>query len=295
MAVRKIDWNVINDEMKNLGKKPEKPKYEKKVDENLYVTKLKDGKSTVLLRFLPTPEGDLKMPIAEVHSHAYMSESGKWLIHKCPKTVSKTAKCPTCDEASKNWNGGNQALAKKLFKSTRYFVNVLIIQDFNTPENDGKIFVMRIGKKLLEKINKKMFPSDEDIACGEEAIPVFDYENGMNFKLVIKEIEMKNEKTGKKETQLNYDSSEWSKIQTKISIDGKKSLTESEINTLIEPNLIPLKPYTELDSNENYEALKVRLDKFLGFVDNAPTEASESSSDEDMTANDFIKNVLGAG
>ena len=76
-------------------------------------------------------------------------------------------------------------------------------------------------KKLLEKINKKMFPSDEDIACGEEAIPVFDYENGMNFKLVIKEIEMKNEKTGKKETQLNYDSSEWSKIQTKISIDGR--------------------------------------------------------------------------
>ena len=295
MTVRKIDWNVINDEMKNLGKKPEKPKYEKKVDENLYVTKLKDGKSTVLLRFLPTPEGDLKMPIAEVHSHAYMSESGKWLIHKCPKTISKTAKCPTCDEASKNWNGGNQALAKKLFKTTRYFVNVLIIQDFNTPENDGKIFVMRFGKKLLEKINKKMFPSDEDIACGEEAIPVFDYENGMNFKLVIKEIEMKNEKTGKKETQLNYDSSEWSKVQTKISIDGKKSLSEAEINTLIEPNLIPLKPYTELDSNENYEALKVRLDKFLGFVDNAPTEAPESSSDEAMTANDFIKNVLGAG
>lgn len=293
MAVRKLDWNVINDEMKNLGKKAEKPKYEKKVDENLYVTKLKDGKSTVLLRFLPTPEGDLKMPIAEVHSHAVKSDSGKWMIHKCPKTVSKTAKCPTCDEASKSWNGGDKNLAKKLFKSTRYFVNVLIIQDFNTPENDGNIFVMRIGKKLLERINKKMYPSDEDIVCGEEAVQVFDYEEGLNFKLVIKEIEMKNAVTGAKETQLNYDSSEWSKTSTKISIDPKKPLTEAEINTLIEPNLIPLKPYTELDSNENYEALKVRLDKFLGFVDNAPTEAPDGSSDEDMTAQDFIKHLAG--
>lgn len=293
MAVRKINWNVINDEMKNLGKKDEKPKYEKKVDENLYKIKMKDGKSTVLLRFLPTPEGDLEMPIAEVHSHSYKSDSGKWLIHKCPKTVSKTAKCPTCDHGSKLWNGGEKDNATNFFKKTKFFVNVLIIQDFNTPENDGKIFVMMIGKKLLEKINKKMYPSEEDLACGEEAVNVFDYEEGMNFKMVVKEIVMKNTKTGKEETQRNFDSSEWSKTSTKISIDPKKPLTDAEINTLIEPNLIQLAPYVKLDSNENYEALKVRLDKFLGFVDNAPTEAPDGSSDEDMTAQDFIKHLAG--
>lgn len=283
MAIREINWNAINDEMKTLGKKPEKKVFEKKVDENLYVTKLKDGMSTVLLRFLPMREDDVSKPIAEVHSHSYMNEHGKWLFHKCPKTTSKTAKCPTCDMASKYWNGGNADLAKKLFKSTRYYVNVLIINDFNTPENNGKVFVMRIGKKLLEKINKKMFPSEEDMACGEEGVNVFDYITGLNFKLVIKEIEIKNAK-GEKATQLNYDSSEWTKVSTRIGVDPKKPFTDKEIAEL-EENLIPLKPYVTLAENENYEALKVRLDKFMGFAASEPV--AEETQDEGMP--DFLK------
>lgn len=294
MAIRKVNYDAIANEMKSLGQKPATKTFEKKVDENLYIPKLKDGMSTVLLRFLPPPENDIPLLIAEEHRHAVKRDDGKWLICRCPKTVTKTAKCPICDEGSAQWKAGNQALAKKLFKTTKYFLNVLIINDINNPENNGKIFVMRIGKKLLAKINAKMYPSETDIALGEEAVNVFDYESGLNFKLVIKEIEMKNEKTGLKETQINYDSSEWSKSVTRIGADPKKPFSDKEIEEFVEKNLVPLKPYVEAEVGTTYESLKKRVDWFFGrtssgpVVDNTPPQDDDSSSTED-----FIKNMLG--
>lgn len=294
MAIRKVNYDAIANEMKNLGQKPATKTFEKKVDENLYIPKLKDGMSTVLLRFLPPPENDIPLLIAEEHRHAVKRDDGKWLICRCPKTVSKTAKCPICDEASLQWKAGNQALAKKLFKTTKYFVNVLIINDINNPENNGKIFVMRIGKKLLTKINTKMYPSETDIALGEEAVNVFDYESGLNFKLVVKEIEMKNEKTGLKETQINYDSSEWSKAVTRIGADPKKPYSDKEIDELVEKNLVPLKPYVEAEAGATFESLKKRVDWFFGRTSSGPVvDENPPQEDDSSSTEDFIKNMLG--
>lgn len=295
MAIRKINYDAMAEEMKNLGQKAPAKTFEKKVDEHLYIPKLKDGMATVLLRFLPPPENDIPLLIAEEHRHAIQREDGKWLICRCPKTVSKTAKCPVCDEGSAQWKAGNQALAKKLFKSTKYFVNVLVINDINNPENNGKIFVMRIGKKLLSKINAKMYPSETDISLGDEAVNVFDYENGMNFKLVIKEIEMKNEKTGKNETTINYDSSEWSKTTTRVGSDPKKPFSDKEIEEFVEKNLIPLKSYIEAEQGSTFESLKKRVDWFFGRNSSGPVVDQTEKVEEDDSASteDFIKNMLG--
>lgn len=295
MAIRKINYDAMAEEMKNLGQKAPTKTYEKKVDEHLYIPKLKDGMATVLLRFLPPPENDIPLLIAEEHRHAVKREDGKWLICRCPKTVSKTAKCPICEEGTSQWNAGNKNLAKELFKKTKYFVNVLVINDINNPENNGKIFVMRIGKKLLGKINAKMYPSETDISLGDEAVNVFDYENGMNFKLVIKEIEMKNEKTGKNETTINYDSSEWSKTTTRIGSDPKKPFSDKEIEEFVEKNLIPLKSYVEAEQGTTYESLKKRVDWFFGRNSSGPVVDQTEKVEEDDSASteDFIKNMLG--
>lgn len=295
MAIRKVNYEALATEMKTLGQKAPAKTYEKKVDENLYKTKLKDGMSTVLLRFLPPLDNDIPLLIAEEHRHAMTRADGKWFSCRCPKTVSKSAKCPVCDEGSAEWNKGNKNFAKDLFKKTKYYVNVLIINDINTPENNGKIFVLRIGKKLLSKINAKMFPSDTDVALGDEAVNVFDYENGLNFKMVIKEIEMKNEKTGKNETTINYDSSEWSKSITRIGLDPKKPFTDKEIEELVDANIIPLKSYIEPEANYSFESLKKRLDWFLGRTENGPILDKDAppQDDDSSSTEDFIKNMLG--
>lgn len=294
MAIRKVNYDALANEMKTLGQKAPTKTFEKKVDENLYKTKLKDGMSTVLLRFLPPLDNDIPLLIAEEHRHAMTRADGKWFSCRCPKTVSKSAKCPVCDEGSAEWNKGNKNFAKDLFKKTKYYVNVLIINDINTPENNGKIMVLRIGKKLLGKINSKMFPSDTDVALGDEAVNVFDYENGLNFKMVIKEIEMKNEKTGKNETTINYDSSEWSKSITRIGLDPKKPFTDKEIEELVDANIIPLKSYIEPETNYSFDSLKKRLDWFLGRTSSGPVvDENPPQEDDSSSTEDFIKNMLG--
>lgn len=271
--MRKINWDNVVEELKSVEGK----KFEKKVDVNLYSPKLVNDTATVVMRFLPAPEGDVATHIAKVMNHSHKDPvSGKWLIAKCPRTNGYGEKCPVCEYASEQWKGGNKKIAK-LFHKPSYFVNVLIIKDSNTPENNGKILVYRLGKKLYEKIMNTMNPSEEDRAAGISPIPVFDYEHGANFILKAKVVSFVNEKTGEKETNLNYDESKFS-TPSMISIDGKTPLKEKEVDALIEPKLISLKTYME-DDIDSYDKLYDRLNRFLGVK----VTVSESSGDFEDT------------
>lgn len=299
MAVRKINWENVASEMSNVGKKPA---FEKKVDANLYKYKAKNGESTVLLRFLPAPIGDIELPYAEVFHHSYEA-NGKLLLEKCPQSMSKTNKCPVCEYGTKLWRNGDKEDAKNFFHQVSYYVNVLIINDINTPENNGKIFVLKLGKGLFKKLKDKMAPSDEDVAMGAVAVNVFDYEEGCNFKLKIAEKKIKSRK-GDDIIVPNYDGSTWVETPTKIGIDPKKPFTEQEIEEKIEKNLIPLKPYI-FDGQKEYSALQDRLNRVLGRSDESGEHSdgfeqtmAQGSSDKYAATNEddekeFLKNLLG--
>jgi len=299
MAVRKINWENVASEMSNVGKKPT---FEKKVDANLYKYKAKNGESTVLLRFLPAPIGDIELPYAEVFHHSYEA-NGKLLLEKCPQSMSKTNKCPVCEYGTKLWRNGDKEDAKNFFHQVSYYVNVLIINDINTPENNGKIFVLKLGKGLFKKLKDKMAPSDEDVAMGAVAVNVFDYEEGCNFKLKIAEKKIKSRK-GDDIIVPNYDGSTWVETPTKIGIDPKKPFTEQEIEEKIEKNLIPLKPYI-FDGQKEYSALQDRLNRVLGRSDESGEHSdgfeqtmAQGSSDKYAATNEddekeFLKNLLG--
>lgn len=299
MAVRKINWENVASEMSNVGKKPA---FEKKVDANLYKYKAKNGESTVLLRFLPAPVDDIELPYAEVFHHSYEA-NGKLLLEKCPQSMSKTNKCPVCEYGTKLWKNGDKEDAKNFFHQVSYYVNVLIINDINTPENNGKIFVLKLGKGLFKKLKDKMAPSDEDVAMGAVAVNVFDYEEGCNFKLKIAEKKITSRK-GDQITVPNYDGSTWVETPTKIGIDPKKPFTEQEIDEKIEKNLIPLKPYI-FDGQKEYSALQERLNRVLGRSDESVEHSdgfektmAQTSSDKYAATNEdddkeFLKNLLG--
>lgn len=273
--MRKINWDSVAEELKKSSEK----KFEKKVDTNLYQPKLENNSATVVMRFLPAPEGDVATHIAKVMNHSHKDpKTGKWLIAKCPQTNGRTEQCPICDYASREWKQGNKGIAK-LFHKPSFFVNVLVIKDTNTPENNGKIFVYRLGKKLYEKIVNTMNPSEEDRDAGIEPIPVFDYEHGANFILKAKIVEFTNERTKEKETQVNYDESKFS-TPSMISIDGKTPLKEKEVDALIEPKLISLKSYMT-DELESYEKLTDRLNRFLGVTAQSSNKGSFEETMED--------------
>lgn len=253
---RKIDWNAVANEMKNFDKRG--GGNERTVDVNLFQPKIKeDGTYDAIIRFLPAPDMDL--PYALVYNHGYQAPSGKWVIENCPKSLGK--KCPVCDSASRLWNAGDEESARRRFKKFSAYSNILVIRDPQNPENEGKVFIFRYGKKLFEVIRNKMIPP----STLDEPLMVFDYDEGANFKLKIRS-KIINDAKGNKKPVPNYDSSEFTQ---------QSSLDEALINE-IESLLLPLKPYVSEDKFLSFS----ELEKKVAAGDGNATSDSDSSEQE---------------
>ena len=116
------------------------------------------------------------------------------------------------------------------------------MKDSANPENEGKTFLYKFGKKIFDKITAAMQPEFED----EDPINPFDFWQGANFKLKIKNVA----------GFWNYDSSEFAKPSALL--DDDNQLEE------IYNNLHDLNAFTAADQFKSYDDLKKRLDAVLG-------------------------------
>ena len=144
----------------------------------------KSGNGYAIIRFLPEPEG-CDLPWTRVYTHAFQGPGG-WLIDQCLTT--KDQKCPVCEHNSQLWNSGsdaNKEIARKQKRRLSYYSNIYIVSDPANPENEGKVFLYKYGKKIFDKIQEAMKPEFAD----ETAINPFDFWSGANFKLKIRRVE----------------------------------------------------------------------------------------------------------
>ena len=81
------------------------------------------------------------------------------------------------------------------------------MKDPKHPENEGKVFLYRYGKKIFDKILAAMQPEFQD----ETPVNVFDLWEGANFKLKIKTVA----------GYWNYDSSEFDRSAA-LSVDDEE-------------------------------------------------------------------------
>lgn len=170
----------------------------KKVDDRFWnPTRDKDGTSYAVIRFLPPTMGE-DSPYQKIVSHAWQGENGKWYNELCPSSIGLP--CPVCEENSKLWATKDEsqiAVARKQKKNTRYVANIYVVKDAANPEAEGKVFLYRFGTKIFEKIKSALVPEYED----DEAVDVFNFWEGANFKLKIAQVG----------GFANYDKSEFSK------------------------------------------------------------------------------------
>jgi hypothetical protein len=137
-----------------------------------------------------------------------------------------------------------------------------VITDQQNPENEGKVFLFKYGKKLFDNLNESMNPQLAD----EDALNPFDLWSGANFKLKIRNVE----------GYRNYDKSEFanpgplSNDDTEMESIWKKAHSLQEF---IAPSVF--KPYDEL---------KGKLIKVLGVGTAAAARAK--ATDLDYTEND---------
>jgi hypothetical protein len=153
----------------------------------------KAGNGTATLRFLPRVEGD-ELPWVRLFSHGFQGPTGKWYIENSLTTLGEND--PVGELNTQLWNSGSEAskeIARKQKRKLSFIANVLVVSDPKHPENEGKVFLFKFGKKIFDKIMDKARPTFED----EKPVNVFDLWEGSNFKLRMR----------KKDGYANYDES----------------------------------------------------------------------------------------
>ena len=259
----------------NAVANPEKKSY---IDERFWKPEVdKAGNGLAVIRFLPASEGE-DMPWVQVFSHSFQGPGG-WYIENSLTTLNQ--KDPVGEYNSVLWNSGveaNKEIARKQKRKLTYISNILVVKDPSNPENEGKVFLYKYGKKIFDKLNDVMNPEFED----EASINPFDLWEGANFKLKIRNVE----------GYRNYDKSEFDAQSPLFKDDEKLEKTWKSQFSLVE--------FVSPGNFKTYDVLKARLDKVLGIQDTseevvasspqpvAPASATPSVSEsvEDKLAED---------
>jgi len=130
----------------------------------------KAGNGTATIRFLPRVEGD-DLPWVRIFSHGFQGPTGKWYIENSLTTLSEND--PVGELNTQLWNSGSEAnkeIARKQKRKLSFIANILVVSDPKHPENEGKVFLFKFGKKIFDKIMDKARPTFED----EKPVNVFD-------------------------------------------------------------------------------------------------------------------------
>ena len=238
------------------------------VDERIWKPVVdKSGNGYAIIRFLPEPEG-CELPWTRVYTHAFQG-SGGWYIENSLTTLGQ--KDPVSEHNTQLWNSGSDAnkdIARKQKRRLSYYSNIYIVSDPANPENEGKVFLYKYGKKIFDKIQEAMKPEFAD----ETAINPFDFWAGANFKLKIRRVE----------GYQNYDKSEFDKPSALFDDDAK---LEEIYNKQYDLN-----EFTAADKFKDYDALKKRLENVLGL--NQPVKRpvlDEEVEDEDTGRSSFVE------
>ena len=211
-------------------------------DERLWKPSVdKAGNGYAVIRFLPA-HANCELPWTQVWSHAFQGTGG-WYIENSLTTIGKDD--PVGELNRSLWNSGRESdkdIARKQKRKLSYYANVYIVKDSSNPENEGQVKLYKFGKKIFDKITAAMQPEFDD----EEAINPFDFWQGANFKLKIKQVA----------GFWNYDSSEFGKTEALLDDDAELEKIYDKIYDLSE--------FTAPDQFKTYEQLKSRLDTVLG-------------------------------
>ena len=201
----------------------------------------KSGNGYAVIRFLPAPEGE-DIPWVKVFSHAFQGPGG-WYIENSLTTLGKSD--PVGDLNRELWNSGRDSdkeVARKQKRKLSYYSNIYVVKDPVNPQNEGKVFLFKFGKKIFDKIMGAMQPEFED----ETPINPFDLWQGADFKLKIMKVA----------GYWNYDKSEFASSGTlgNLDDDGLEAIYKKEHS---------LSAFTDPSNFKSYEELEKRMNLVL--------------------------------
>ena len=220
----------------------------------------KTGNGFAIIRFLPAPKGE-ELPWAKLWNHAFQGPTGQWYIENSLTTIGQND--PVSEHNSALWNSGvesDKEIARKQKRKLQYYSNIYVVKDSANPENEGKVFLYRYGKKIFDKIMETMQPAFED----ETPINPFDFWEGADFKLKLRKVD----------GYWNYDKSEFADPSALLNGD------DTELETLWGKQY-SLKEFTDNSNFKSYDELKKRLDVVLSGTTTVGNVVEMSSAFDD--------------
>lgn len=220
----------------------------------------KSGNGFAVIRFLPAPKGE-DLPWVRIWNHGFQGPGG-WYIENSLTTIGQPD--PVSELNSRLWNSGNERDKETVRKQKRkltYIANILVVKDTARPENEGKVFLYKFGKKIFDKLNSLMNPEFDD----DKPVNPFDFWEGASLKLKIRTVD----------GYRNYDSSEFSRPAPVAESDAEIEKIwnqQHSLSTFMDPS-----------NFKSYADLKARLDRVLG---NAPVPGARDETRYDDS--DFV-------
>lgn len=219
----------------------------------------KTGSGYAVIRFLPAVDGE-DIPWAKTYSHAFRGKGG-WYIENCPTAIGQ--KCPVCEINNELWNSGIESdknIARDRKRKLNYISNILVVSDPANPQNEGKVFLFKYGKKIFDKIQEAMKPDFQD----ENPVNPFDFWGGANFRMKIRNVA----------GYVNYDKSEFDSPSALLEGDDKKL-------EVLWKKQYPLKEFTDASNFKSYDDLKKKVHNVLGS-NIRDTSTNEATVEDDM-------------
>ena len=221
----------------------------------------KVGNGGAIIRFLPSKGNDV--PFVKLWSHGFRGPSGMWYIENSRTTLGESD--PVAEFNTKLWNSGNEQQARDQKRRLHFIANVLVVKDPANPENNGKVFLYKFGKKIFEKIEQSHFPpfDEEGIAKGVDgynptnSVDPFDMWEGANFRLLIRKLD----------GYRNYDMSKF---------DSPSAAGDDEELEKLYDSTYDVSEIVSESNFKSYDELKDRLNKVLALEESGDSFVKES-------------------
>lgn len=229
-------------------------------------TRDKAGNGYAVIRFLPG-SAESPTPWVRYWDHGFKGPTGQWYIEKSLSSIGQND--PVGELNGRMWNnpeefGMNekeaQALVRQRKRNLRHIANILVLEDPSNPDNNGKVFLYRFGKRIMDKIMDAMKPQFPD----EAPMNPFDMWDGADFVLKIRQVD----------GYPNYDKSEFKSPAALYG--GDEGRLETVYNAQHDTS-----EWTDAKNYKSYDELKSRLALVLG--ESAPrTKKQEAALDDEI-------------
>lgn len=260
------DFEKLNQEISKLNAPAGR-----QADDRIWSCKTdKAGNGNAIIRFLPAPANE-DVPFVRLFTHGFKGPGG-WYIENCLSTIGQYDDDPVNQWNTELWNSGIDANKKIVQGSGKdnpgtkrqlsYYSNIYVVKDPANPENEGKVFLFKYGKKIFDKLSEMMNPAEDPLDPKDPVNP-FDLWTGANFKLKIRRVD----------GYANFDSSSFDTPGPLLPSDEALEAVWNAEYSLAE--------LVSADKFKSYDELKKKLDRVRGV--GTPAGARQAAAQKAST------------